>query len=206
MSLSRKDHWEHVYQTQSPTKVSWYQPVPAQSMAFIRATGVPVEAPIIDVGAGTATLVDVLLNSDYSDISVLDIAAAALTESSKRLGGAGTSVHWIESDVLEFEPIRRYYVWHDRAAFHFLTDTTSVGKYMDVLRTALVPKGHFVLGTFGPEGPDRCSDHDVQRYSIEQLTMLLEADFDLMSFELEDHTTPTGNVQQYLYSAWRSKV
>lgn len=206
MSLSRKDHWEHVYQTQSPTKVSWYQPVPAQSMAFIRATGVPVEAPIIDVGAGTATLVDVLLNSDYSDISVLDIAAAALTESSKRLGGAATSIHWIESDVLEFEPIRRYYVWHDRAAFHFLTDTTSVGKYMDVLRTALVPKGHFVLGTFGPEGPDRCSDHDVQRYSIEQLTMLLEADFDLMSFELEDHTTPTGNVQQYLYSAWRSKV
>ena len=157
MSLSRKDHWEHVYQTQSPTKVSWYQPVPAKSMAFIRSTGVPVEAPIIDIGAGTATLVDVLLNSDYSDISVLDIAEAALTESSKRLCGAGTSIHWIESDVLEFEPIRRYYVWHDRAAFHFLTDATSVGKYMDVLRTALVPKGHFVLGTFGPEGPVRIS-------------------------------------------------
>jgi len=206
MSLSRKDHWEHVYQTQSPTKVSWYQPVPAQSMAFIRATGVPVEAPIIDVGGGTATLVDVLLNSDYSDISVLDIAAAALMESSKRLGGAGTSVHWIESDVLEYEPTRRYYVWHDRAAFHFLTDAKSVGKYMDVLRTALVSKGYFVLGTFGPEGPDRCSGYDVQRYSIEQLTTLLEADFKLISFELEDHSTPTGNVQQYLYSTWQSKV
>jgi hypothetical protein len=175
-------------------------------MAFIRATGVSVEAPIIDVGAGTATLVDVLLNSDYSDISVLDIAAAALTESSKRLGRAATGVHWIESDVLEFEPIRRYYVWHDRAAFHFLNDATSIGKYTDVLRAALVPKGYFVLGTFGPEGPDRCSGHDVQRYSIEQLTMLLEADFELMSFELEEHTTPTGNVQQFLYSAWQSKV
>lgn len=206
MSLSRKDHWEHVYQTQSPTNVSWYQPVPARSMAFIRETGVPVEAPIIDVGAGTATLVDVLLNSDYSDISVLDIAAAALMESSKRLGGAATSVHWIESDVLEFEPARRYYVWHDRAAFHFLNDATGIEKYMDVLRTALVPKGYFVLGTFGPEGPDRCSGHDVQRYSIEQLKLLLEADFDLMSSELEDHTTPTGNVQQFLYSAWQSKV
>ena len=206
MSLSRKDHWEHVYQTQSPTKVSWYQPVPAQSMAFIRATGVPVEAPIIDVGGGTATLVDVLLNSDNSDISVLDISSAALTESSRRLGGAGTSVHWIESDVLEYEPTRRYYVWHDRAAFHFLTDATNVGKYMDVLRTALVPKGYFVLGTFGPEGPDRCSGYDVQRYSIEQLTTLLEADFKLISFELEDHSTPTGNVQQYLYSTWQSKV
>ena len=206
MSVSKKDHWEHVYKTQSPTKVSWYQPVPARSMALIRSTGVPAEAPIIDVGAGTATLVDVLLNSDFSDISVLDIAAAALTESSKRLGGAGTSVNWIESDVLEFEPMRRYYVWHDRAAFHFLTDATSVGKYLDVLRTALVPKGHFVLGTFGPEGPDRCSGFEVQRYSIENLTNLLEADFELTSFELEDHSTPTGNVQQYLYSVWRSKV
>ncbi len=206
MGVSRKDHWQHVYETQSPTKVSWYQPVPAQSMAFIRSTGVAVEAPIIDVGAGTATLVDVLLNSDFSDISVLDIAEAALVESSKRLGGAGTSVHWIETDVLEFEPLRRYYVWHDRAAFHFLTDAASIGKYMDVLRTALIPKGYFVLGTFGPEGPDRCSGFDVQRYSIEQLTDLLEADFELMSFELEDHTTPTGNVQQYLYSVWQSKV
>jgi len=206
MDVSRKDHWEHVYQTQSPTKVSWYQPVPAQSMAYIRSTGVPIEAPIIDVGAGTATLVDVLLNSDFSDISVLDIAAAALAESSNRLGDAGTSVHWIESDVLEFEPRRRYYVWHDRAAFHFLTDARSVRKYLDVLRTALVPKGHLVLGTFGPEGPDRCSGFEVQRYSIEQLTNLLEADFELMSFELEDHLTPTGNMQQYLYSVWQAKV
>jgi len=206
MSASRKDHWEHVYQTQSPTNVSWYQPVPAQSMALVRSTGVPAEAPIIDIGAGTATLVDVLLNSDYIDISVLDIAAAALAESSKRLGEAGTSVHWIESDVLEFEPIRRYYVWHDRAAFHFLTDAASVNKYLDVLRTALVPKGHFVLGTFGPEGPERCSGFEVQRYSIEQLTNLLEADFELMSFELEDHSTPTGNVQQYLYSVWQAKI
>lgn len=206
MSVSRKDHWEHVYQTQSPTNVSWYQPVPEQSMALIRSTGVPAEAPIIDIGAGTATLVDILLNSDFSDISVLDIAAAALTESSRRLGDAGASVRWIESDVLEFEPIRRYYVWHDRAAFHFLTDATSVGKYLDVLRTALVPKGYFVLATFGPEGPNRCSGFDVQRYSIEQLTILLEADFDLTSFELEDHSTPTGNVQQFLYSVWRSRV
>ncbi len=206
MSVSRKDHWEHVYQTQSPTNVSWYQPVPEQSMALIRSTGVPADAPIIDIGAGTATLVDILLNSDFSDISVLDIAAAALTESSRRLGDAGASVRWIESDVLEFEPMRRYYVWHDRAAFHFLTDTTSVGKYLDVLRTALVPKGHFVLATFGPEGPNRCSGFDVQRYSIEQLTILLEADFDLTSFKLEDHSTPTGNVQQFLYSAWRSRV
>ena len=206
MSVSRKDHWEHVYQTQDPTNVSWYQPAPAQSMALIRSTGVPVEAPIIDVGAGAATLVDVLLNSDYSDISVLDIAAAALTVSSRRLGDAGTSVHWIESDVLEFEPVRRYHVWHDRAAFHFLTDAASIRQYLYVLRTALVPKGHFVLGTFGPEGPTRCSGFEVQRYSIEQLTNLLEADFELQSFELENHLTPSGNMQQFLYSVWQSKV
>lgn len=206
MSVSGKEHWEHVYRTKSPTQVSWYQPVPALSMAFIRSTGVPVEAPIIDIGAGTATLVDTLLNSDYTDVSVLDIAAAALAESSKRLGDIGKNVHWIESDVLEFEPVRGYCIWHDRAAFHFLTDAESVGKYLDVLRTALVPNGHLVLGTFGAEGPDRCSGLEVQRYSIEQLTTLLEADFDLTSFELEDHPTPTGDMQQFLFSAWRSKV
>ncbi len=43
----------------------------------------------------------------------------------------------------------------------------------------------------------------MRRYSIEELTLLLEEDFELKSFELEDHRTPTGNMQQYLYSCWQ---
>jgi hypothetical protein len=203
MTVSRKEHWEHVYETKGPTELSWFQAVPSKSMAMIRATGVPTEAPIIDVGAGVSSLVDVLRNSDYSNITVLEIANSAIAESRARLGSAAADVKWISADVLEWAPRGRYYVWHDRAVFHFLVNEISVKTYLNTMRAALVPGGFFVLATFGPEGPDRCSGLEVQRYSIEALTELLDEDFKLKSFEIEDHTTPTGNVQQFLYSCWQ---
>ena len=205
MSELLKQHWEKVYENKDPAKASWHQDVPARSMAMIRSTGIPIEAPVIDVGGGASTLVDILMNSQYSDISVLDISATSLAKAKERLGEAAESVSWIEADVTVFEPLRRYYLWHDRAVFHFLTDTLRVRKYLDVLRTALIPMGHFVLATFGPDGPDRCSGLDVQRYSVEQLTDLLQDDFELRTYELEDHSTPTGTVQQFLYSWWEAR-
>lgn len=203
MGVSRKEHWDHIYETKGPTELSWFQTVPARSMAMIRESGVPEKAPIIDVGAGVSTLVDVLLNSDYSDISVLEISNAAIAECRLRLGDAASTVKWMQADVLEWVPMGRYYLWHDRAVFHFMVDETTVKTYLNTMRAALVPGGYFVLGTFGPEGPDRCSGLQVHRYSIEQLTNLLEDDFQLVSYVLENHTTPTGNEQQYLFSSWR---
>ena len=205
MGASGKDHWEHVYRASGPEAKSWYQPVPEKSMAMIRRSGVPKGAPVIDVGGGASTLVDRLVGADYSDVTVLDISAAALDAARKRIGEQGDDVHWIETDLLAFEPDRRYYLWHDRAVFHFLVEPGDVDRYLGVLRTALVPKGHFVLATFGPEGPERCSNLPVHRYSLDELVFLLESGFDLVKYELEDHVTPKGVQQQFLYTLWRAK-
>lgn len=203
MSVSRKEHWEHVYETKGPTELSWFQAEPSVSMAMIRATEVPNEAPIIDVGAGVSSLVDELQNSGFSNITVLDIANAAIAVSRERLGDAASSVKWVSADVLEWVPKERYHVWHDRAVFHFLVEEASVKTYLNTMRAALVPGGYFVLATFGPAGPERCSGLAVQRYSIEALADLLGEDFELISHELEDHMTPAGNAQQFLCSCWR---
>lgn len=203
MSVSRKEHWEHVYESKGPTELSWFQAVPSTSMELIRASGVPTDAPIIDVGAGVSSLVDELQNAGYVNITVLDIADAAIAASRARLGDAASSVKWVSADVLEWVPRERYYVWHDRAVFHFLVDEASAKTYLNTMRAALVPGGYFVLATFGPQGPERCSGLAVQRYSIEALADLLGEDFELISHELEDHTTPAGNVQQFLCSCWR---
>ncbi len=175
-------------------------------MSLIRATQVPVEAPVIDVGGGASKLAQILTNSGYTDVTVLDVSAAALARSKELVGAAAQSIAWIEADVTAFEPTRRYYLWHDRAAFHFLTDPADVQRYLDALRTALIPGGHFIVSTFGPDGPDHCSGLHVQRYSVEQLTSLLESDFDLRAFEIEDHVTPTGTYQQFLYTWWQVKA
>lgn len=204
MTEAPKQHWEKVYETKAAADVSWYQAVPTLSMSLIRATGIPVEAPLIDVGGGSSTLVDILCNSGYTDVTILDISRVALGKARQRLGTKADAVSWIEADITEFEPLRRYYLWHDRALFHFMTEPAQIREYLRALRTALIPRGHFIVSTFGPEGPDHCSGLKVQRYSVEQLANLLEPDFELRSFDIEEHTTPTGTVQQFLYSWWQA--
>jgi len=206
LNNSRKSHWEHVYTTRDSVNVSWYQPVPTKSLELIRSTDVSLQAPILDVGGGASTLVDNLLDAGYQDISVLDIASSAFTQARDRLGTAATQVNWIESDVTEFEPTRPYSVWHDRAVFHFLTDAAERERYLDTLRKSLQSRGHILFATFGEDGPTRCSGLEVQRYSVEMLKTLLEPDFRIRAYESEEHRTPMGVAQEFLFSWWQAET
>lgn len=160
----------------------------------------------MDVGGGASTLVDNLLDAGYRDVSILDIASGALAHARARLGANAARVTWIEADVTEFEPSRSYAVWHDRAVFHFLTEATDRELYLDVLRRVLEPRGHVVLATFGPEGPTRCSDLQIQRYSVEQVGAVLGPAFRLRAREIEEHRTPMGTTQQFVYGWWQAEA
>jgi SAM-dependent methyltransferase len=195
-------HWQKIYETRLPAEVSWYEAVPRRSLEVIRATGVALANPIIDVGGGASRLVDHLLAGGYTDVSVLDVAPAALQLAQARLGPAAAQVEWIASDVTSFRPERRYAVWHDRAVFHFLVTAGDRNRYLTVLAVALAPAGHLILATFGPQGPERCSGLPVQRYSEADLTVLLGSDFRLRECGLEDHLTPGGRRQEFLWSWW----
>lgn len=204
MANDRRTHWQRVYREKDPTEVSWYQPVPEKSLQLIRSTGVRRDDAILDAGGGASILVDHLLDEGYSDLSVLDISGHALQRSRARLGELAGNVSWIEADVTEFEPLRPYALWHDRAVFHFLTDLHDRDKYIAVICRALQPGGYFVLATFGPQGPERCSGLEIRRYDIKELQELFGAHFTLCSYELDVHSTPTGATQQFLYSSWTS--
>lgn len=158
------------------------------------------------MGGGASTLVDNLLEAGYQDISVLDIASSAFTQARARLGAKAAQATWIESDILEFEPSRSYAVWHDRAVFHFLTDAADRERYLDVLSKSLQSRGHFLLATFGEEGPTRCSGLDIQRHSVEMLKALLEPDFRMRAHEIEEHRTPMGAAQEFLYSWGKRRI
>jgi SAM-dependent methyltransferase len=203
MSDELRDHWQRVYATRAPTEVSWYQPIPEGSLALIREAGVPLDAALLDVGGGASTLVDHLVADGYTDVTVLDIAAAALAAARARLGEAAAHVQWIEADITGFAPERRYALWHDRAVFHFLVEPDRRQRYLDVLGTALAPGGHLILATFGPLGPTRCSGKPVQRYSAADLDALLAPRYRLVRSEIEDHLTPAGQPQQFLYGWWQ---
>jgi 2-polyprenyl-3-methyl-5-hydroxy-6-metoxy-1,4-benzoquinol methylase len=195
----RKHHWEEVYAAKAATEVSWFQPIPATSLAMIRASGIALDASVIDVGGGASTLVDHLLAAGYRSITVLDLAASALDVARRRLGQAADRIDWITADILTWRPAARFDLWHDRAVFHFLTEPPQRKAYLDTLKLALKPGGTAILATFALDGPDRCSGLPVQRYSPASLAAELGGEFTLVESASEEHLTPSGAVQRFVY-------
>ncbi|WP_019948665.1 class I SAM-dependent methyltransferase [Hymenobacter aerophilus] len=206
-SAGGKQHWETVYDTRQPHQVSWTQEVPATSLEFIRGFALPRQAPIIDVGGGDSKLVDFLLAEGYENLTVLDISGAALARARQRLGPAAASrVQWLEADVRDFQPPQTYALWHDRAAFHFLTAAPDVARYLALARAAVVPGGYLTMGTFSPEGPTRCSGLPIRQYSEQQLTEQLHQGFRKLRCRTEDHHTPFQTTQNFLFCSFRRQL
>ena len=140
-----KDHWEHIYKTKNLEEVSWYEPTPATSLDFIKQFNVSKNARIIDVGGGDSLLADNLVNMGYTDVSVLDISEAALNRAKQRLGADANKVKWIVADAAKFVPAEQYDFWHDRAAFHFLTDEQDIRNYIATITRYIKPNGIFLM-------------------------------------------------------------
>jgi trans-aconitate methyltransferase len=119
---NRGAHWENVYQAKGEREVSWFQETPSTSLDLIRSVGATRQSAIIDIGGGASRLVDALVDEGYDAVTVLDLSESALVAAKSRLGRSTAGVTWIVADVVKWKPLRRYDVWHDRAALHFLTD------------------------------------------------------------------------------------
>jgi len=201
--VDRKQHWEAVYAAKPVQESSWHQANPALSLSMIGAAASGPGASLIDVGGGASLLVDHLLDLGYRDLTVLDIAAAALDQARRRLGPRAGGVRWIESDVTAFLPTRTWDIWHDRAAFHFLTEAADRRRYVDVLRRALPVGGQAIIAAFAPDGPQRCSGLDIVRYDAVRLGAELGASFSLQERRFEAHLTPTGREQRFGFFRFR---
>jgi hypothetical protein len=202
-SDQRQQHWKQIYESKPYDQVSWYQAVPRISMSLIHSSGVSPTSRIIDVGGGASTLVDCLLKADYRSIAVLDLAAGALEQSKQRLGPAAAQVDWIAADILSWQLATRFHLWHDRAVFHFLTQPEDRQAYLATLRAALLPGATVILATFALEGPERCSGLPVRRYSPQTLAAELGSEFTLVEAETEDHPTPSGAEQRFVYCRFK---
>lgn len=204
--MTSKAHWEEVYATKSPTAVSWFQPHAALSLQLVEQTGVPKDAGIIDVGGGASTLVDDLLDAGYSNLTVLDLSDAALAASRARLGSRADAVHWLVGDITQITlPEQAYAVWHDRAVFHFLTTEPQRDAYVAAVMRAVKPGGHVIVATFAEDGPEKCSGLPVARYSAQGLHAQFGNPFTLLRQQREEHHTPFGTVQQFIYCLCRKE-
>jgi len=199
----RSTHWDNVYATKGEAEVSWFQNSPATSLAMIRAANPDRAAAIIDIGGGASRLVDALLLDGYRDVAVLDLSANALDAAKKRIGAAASRVDWIVADATTWRPTKAYDLWHDRAAFHFLTDSGDRTAYIERLRSAVAPGGHVIIATFALDGPEKCSGLPVQRHDSASLAAELGPGFELVETRNEAHHTPWNSTQAFQFSRFR---
>lgn len=195
-------HWERVWSARQPQEVSWYQPVAARSLALLTELA-PPPCSVVDVGSGASTLIGGLLDAGYTDVTVLDISDRALAQARAQLGGRAGAVRWVVADATSHRFGRSFDAWHDRAVFHFLVDDDARDRYLTGLRTAVRPGGHLILATFAADGPEQCSGLPVRRYGPDELAAAVADGFEPVRFEREEHPTPAGGTQSFVYGAFR---
>lgn len=168
-------------------------------MEAIDRLGCPAKS-LIDIGGGASVLVDQLIAKGWSDLSVLDLSQEALDLSRRRLGPQGATVEWLVADIATWHPSRRYQIWHDRAVFHFLTESADRTAYLTALTEALAPGGKAIIATFALDGPEKCSGLPVVRYDAAALVDELGPNFALIDSWNERHQTPGGSSQPFSWT------
>lgn len=198
-------HWENVYATKDSSEVSWFEKSPKLSLELI-AAAYDGRGGVIDIGGGASRLAGALVDAGYAPVAVLDLSANALAVAAASLGDKAEAVEWVVADVTDWHPAARYDVWHDRAAFHFLTDSAQQQAYAQALRAALNPGGIAIICTFAPDGPERCSGLPVARHDAASIAAVLGDGFDLVSEQRHEHVTPSGSIQKFQFSTFRRKA
>lgn len=200
--MDRREHWENIHATKPRSEVSWYELDPQVSFNLIESVSTQRQS-VIDVGGGQSFLVDKLLDAGYERVAVLDISMATLQASKSRLGDRASKVDWIQADVTQAPDLGLFYVWHDRAVFHFLTEEADRQAYVDRLWHTLPVGGHFVVGTFAVGGPEKCSGLEIRQYDAVRMQETLGSPFQLVHDQHYEHLTPSGKSQKFFFGVFR---
>lgn len=190
------EYWDGRYADIGDTNVSWFQPTPENSLMLIGLVSEPT-AGVVDIGGGASRLVDHLLERGYHDVTVVDLSQQALNTARDRVGQA--PVHWVVSDIRDWQPDRTFDMWHDRAAYHFLTDPKDQQRYWRQVRESVPVGGHVVIATFAEDGPEMCSGLPVHRYSADGLAAAMGEGFAVLETLREEHATPSGGSQSFVW-------
>lgn len=166
------DHWNAAYNARNRNDLTWVQSEDAMVFHVDQmAAHLSPTCACIDVGAGKSQLAAQWIARGVGHVAVLDVSDAALIYQRSTVP---PTCEVINANVLDWTPTRSYDLWHDRAVFHFLTDPSDQSAYVDKMITALGSRGIAIISTFDANGPDRCSNLPVRRYSSAQLAETVE--------------------------------
>ena len=202
-----KSHWNEKYQTTQDEELGWYEDTPETTIQLVEKCGLQKEASIINVGAGTTTLIDLLLDKGYTSIIANDLSEVALEKLQKRIKtDYNYDLNCIADDLTNpsrLNTLQNIDLWIDRAVLHFFLKEEEQQSYFDLIRKVIAKDGYVLIAVFSLEGAPKCCSLDLQRYNKEMLQSKLGENFKLV--EAFDHTfiNPRGGERPYVYTLFQ---
>lgn len=199
-------HWNAIFSAKTDTELGWHESDTSQTFKFLNLIPQSGTVTVFIPGAGTSVLVDELLAKGHNLI-LNDISDEALNKLKKRIGMCQDGATWLHHDISKPLPagIPRADIWIDRAVLHFLLDEADIQGYFANLRSEIRPGGHALLAEFSTTGALKCAGLDLHRYSVEEMTERIGANFKLVKHENYTFITPFGDPRPYIYALYRKE-
>ena len=200
-------HWNKVYLNTEIEKLGWYENNPQKTVELIEQCNLPKEASLFIPGAGATTLVDELVNRDFSNIIANDISEAALIKLKERVGKTN-AVTYIIDDLTKsrkLPQIDKIDLWIDRAVLHFFLTKHEQEAYFILVKKLIKSKGYIILAEFNLEGAKKCSGLDVVNYNEAMLQQKLGEEFNLINSFNYTYVNPSGGERPYVYTLFQRK-
>lgn len=205
-----KNYWDRTYEDNSINELGWYEKLPSVSISLIEKYLSDKTALIMDAGCGETTLIQELLNRDYSNIAGIDMSSTAINFLNKNIKLKNSNITNLSlrcedlTDNIVFP--KRGSLWHDRAVFHFLQEKYKQESYKKNLINFLEPHGIFIISCFSTDNvAEKCNNLPVKKYDSEELQNFFSDSFDFLESFIYDYIMPWGDTRKYLYSVFRKK-
>lgn len=207
MNNSMKEHWNKVYSSKETKELGWYEETPEPSIKLFSKCQISKDAAILDVGAGTTTLIDFLIDGGHANITVADISEVALEKLKERLGKEKSLlINCIVDDLTQpqyINQLKDIALWHDRAVLHFLLKESQQETYFATLKKVVKKDGYVIIAAFSKEGAKKCSGLDAVNYDQNMLSERLGDEFELIeTFDFIYHM-PSGNTRPFVYALFQ---
>lgn len=205
-----KNCWDKAYEENSTTELGWYEELPSPSISLIEKHLLNKTSLILDAGCGETTLIQELINRDFSNISGIDISSTAIAYLNKNIKykknnpiNLSLSCNDLTNNIV-FE--KKGSLWHDRAVFHFLLDNDKQDSYKNNLINFLEPHGFFIISCFSTNNKaEKCNNLPVKKYDLDTLKKYFSDSFEFLESFSYNYKMPWDDTREYLYCVFRKK-
>ena len=207
VSIDFKKHWNSTYLKNQTENIGWYEEKSDQTLALIQETKLPKNATILNVGAGSSSLIDNLLEEGFSHIIANDLSNESLKPLKLKFD-KNNKVEFIVDDLLnpsKLNKLKNIDLWNDRAVLHFFLSKEEVTAYFNLLKMVLKPKGFVIIAVFAKNGADKCAGLPLKKYNVKMLENELGNDFELKKSFNYTFVNPFGGERPYIYTLFQRK-